>query len=297
MRIQSPPRAVLATALLSLGACTVAPDRILAPAVLAAPVSTAITPGTCDYDRTDASLTSAGWAKAFDEPFSTNLSKWTVWTGGAFNNELQHYQASNLQVANGILSITARRETVIGATTPFNPALSSFDYTSGRIESITHFSAGQKTPNVRFAARLKLPAGYGMWPAWWTYGDQWPTQGENDIMEARGNLPFEYSTAYWYGRRAGVNQVANSAVTIQTGTSLTECWHVYEVTWSKDVLTYYLDGEVVDVKSGGMIPNMFRKQQRLVLNVAVGGNYFPNLDPSRIQPGTLLVDWVKVFTR
>jgi beta-glucanase (GH16 family) len=287
----------LAITVLVFTACAIDPDRALAPSVVSAPASEAFSQGFCDYDRDDASLTSAGWTKAFDEPFSSNLSKWKVWVGGAFNNELQHYQASNLQVANGILSISARRETVVGATTPFNPALSSFDYTSGRIESVTHFSAGQKTPNVRMAARLKLPAGYGMWPAWWTYGDQWPTQGEIDIVEARGQLPYEYSTAYWYGRRAGVNQVANSAVTIQTGTSLTDCWHVYEVIWTKDVLTFLLDGQVVDVKSGGMIPNMFRKQQRLTLNLAVGGNFFPNLDPSQIQTGTMLVDWVKVFTK
>ena len=280
-----------------LTACSVDPARTLAPSVVSAPLSPAFSAGVCDYDRTDASLTSSGWTRVFDEPFSSNLTQWTTWTGGAFNNELQHYQASNLQVANGILSITARRETVVGATTPFNPALSSFDYTSGRIETITHFSGTQKKPDVRMAARLKLPAGYGMWPAFWSYGDPWPTQGEIDIVEARGQLPAEYSTAYWYGRRAGVNQVQNSAVTIQTGTSLTDCWHVYEVIWSKDVLTFMLDGQVVDVKSGGMIPSMFRKQQRVTLNLAVGGNFFPNLDPSIIQPGTLLADWVKVFTR
>ena len=277
-------------------ACSVDPARTLAPEVLTSPVSLAVT-GTCDYDRTDASLTSAGWTRVFDEPFSSNLSQWSTWTGGAFNNELQHYQGSNLQVANGILTITARRETVIGATTPFNPALSSFDYTSGRIESITHFSGTQKKPDVRMAARLKLPAGYGMWPAFWSYGDPWPTQGEIDIVEMRGQLPFEYSTAYWYGRRAGVNQVQNSAVTIQTGTSLTDCWHVYEVIWSKDNLTYLLDGQVVDVKSGGLISSMFRKQQRVTLNLAVGGLFFPNLDPTQIQTGVMQADWVKVFTK
>ena len=280
-----------------VAACSTDPARPLAPAIIQAPVVAAFTAGTCNYDRDDAALTSAGWTKAFEEPFSTNLSKWKVWTGGAFNNELQHYQESNLQVADGMLSIGARRETVVGATTPFNPELSSFDYTSGRIESITHFSAGQKTPNVRMAARLKLPAGYGMWPAFWSYGDPWPTQGEIDIMEARGQLPFEFSTAFWYGRRSGVNQVPNSAVTIKTGSSLTDCWHVYEVIWAKDNLTFLFDGQVVDVKSGGMIPNMFRKQQRLTLNLAVGGNFFANLDPSQIQTGTMLADWVKVFTR
>jgi beta-glucanase (GH16 family) len=200
-------------------------------------------------------------------------------------------------VANGVLFITAIRETVTGATTPFNPALSRFDYTSGRIESVAHFSGTQKKPDVRMAARLKLPAGYGMWPAFWSYGDPWPTQGEIDILEMRGQTPFEYNTAYWYGRRAGLNQVQNSAVTIQTGSSLTDCWHVYEVIWSKDALTFMLDGQVVDVKTGGMISSMFRKQQRVTLNLAVGGLFFSNLDPSLIQPGILQADWVKVYTK
>jgi len=293
--ITKKPVVLLTTALLT--ACSADPARTLAPGVVTSPASLAFTQGTCNYDRDDASLTNAGWTKTFDEPFSTTLSKWKVWVGGAFNNELQHYQASNLQVANGVLSIEARRETVVGATTPFNPELSSFDYTSGRIESVTHFSGTQKAPNVRMAARLKLPAGYGMWPAFWSYGDPWPTQGEIDIVEARGQSPFEFNTAYWYGRRSGVNQVQNSAVTIQTGTSLTDCFHVYEVIWAKDNLTYLLDGQVVDVKTGGMISSMFRKQQRVTLNLAVGGLFFPNLNPSLIQTGVMQADWVKVFTR
>jgi beta-glucanase (GH16 family) len=284
------------TTSLFLAACS-DPVAELHRVVVSAPVAAAFTPGSCDYDRTDASLTSTGWTRVFDEPFSGNLAQWKVWTGGAFNNELQHYQSANLAVANGILSISARRETVVGATTPFNPALSSFDYTSGRIESIAHFSGTQKKPDVRMAARLKLPAGYGMWPAFWSYGDPWPTQGEIDILEMRGQSPFEYNTAYWYGRRAGLNQVQNSAVTIQTGTSLTDCWHVYEVIWSKDALTFMLDGQVVDVKTGGMISSMFRKQQRVTLNLAVGGLFFSNLDPSLIQPGILQADWVKVYTK
>ena len=67
--------------------------------------------------------------------------------------------------------------------------------------------------------------------------------------------------------------------------------------WGKDNLTYYLDGQVVDVKSGGMISSMFRKQQRVTLNLAVGGLFFPNLDPSLIQPGALQADWVRVYSK
>jgi beta-glucanase (GH16 family) len=94
-----------------------------------------------------------------------------------------------------------------------------------------------------------------------------------------------------------VNQVQNSAFTVQSSSSLTDCWHVYEVIWAKDALTFLFDGQTVDVKSGGMIPNMYRKQQRVTVNLAVGGNFFPNLVPSLIVPGSLQVDWVRVHTR
>ena len=305
MRRPSPRRlqhAAALAALLVLAACAREPAS--PPAALPGVAAPDITPraqllatGTCDYDASDAGYAAAGWSKAFDEPFSSDLSKWSVWTGGAFNEELQLYQASNLQLAAGVLSITARRETATGPTTPFDPTPRQFGYTSGRIESRTSFSASRATPNVRLAARLKLPDGYGMWPAFWSYGDPWPTQGEIDILEARGQDPFTYYTAYWYGRRSGVNLVQNSAATIGSTVSLTSCWHVYEVIWSKDVLTYLFDGQVVDVKTGGYIPNMFRKQQRITLNLAVGGLFFPNLDPALITPGTLQADWVKAFVK
>ncbi|MGH7711753.1 MAG: glycoside hydrolase family 16 protein [Gemmatimonadaceae bacterium] len=273
-----------------------APTRSGSPTDLTNPAVAAAS-GICDYDASDASFAAAGWTKDFDETFSTGLSQWSTWYGGAFNNELQLYQAANLQVAGGALSIIARQETATGPTTPFDPTPKQFAYTSGRIESRTHFSASRATPNVRLAARLKLPSGYGMWPAFWSYGDPWPTHGEIDIVEARGQDPFTYYTAYWYGRRAGINLVQNSSSTIGSSVSLTSCWHVYEVIWSKNDLTYLFDGQVVDVKSGGYIPSMFRKQQRITLNVAVGGLFFPNFDPALIETGTLQADWVKVFVK
>lgn len=252
--------------------------------------------GTCDYDPTESALTGPGWTKVFDDNFSGDLSRWNVWYGGAFNEELQLYQSANLQLAGGILSIIARKETATGPTTPFDNTLKSFSFTSGRIESKTNFSASNASPKVRLSARLKLPAGYGMWPAFWSYGDPWPTQGEIDIMEARGQEPLQYQTAYWFGRRPGYNLVPNSATLISSEFSLTDCWHVYEVIWSKSALTFLLDGQVVDLKTGGYISSMYGKQERITLNLAVGGLFFGSYDPSLIQPGTLQADWIKGFT-
>jgi len=251
--------------------------------------------GICDYDVNETSLTSTGWTKIFDEQF-TNLNNWNIWTGGAYNNELQLYQASNLLLNNGDLTIQSRLETKSGPTLPSDPTPKTFNYTSGRIESKTLFSASKTTPKVRMIARLKLPAGYGMWPAFWSYGDPWPTQGEIDILEARGDEPYTFYTNYFYGRAK--NRIINfkASATITSSVSLQDCWHVLELIWAQNSLTYLLDGQIVDTKTGNYVSSLFGKKEKITLNLAVGGAFFPNLNPSLIQPGDFNIDYVKVFT-
>ena len=265
-----------------------------------APVTTASTTvnanAICDYNFDETALTNAGWTKTFEDNFDTDLSKWNIWTGGAYNNELQYYQAANLQVVNGNLVITAKKETVSGATTPSDPTTKTFNYTSGRIECKTNVSASTSTPKVRMVARIKLPAGYGMWPAYWSYGDPWPTQGEIDFLEARGQEPTKYQTNYFYGKVTNRNLVRNQEGYINTNGDLTTCYHVYEMVWEKNTLSSYFDGALVETKSGSYIPNLFGKTERITLNLAVGGNFFTNLNTAQIVPGTMYVDFVKVFT-
>ena len=95
--------------------------------------------GVCDYDINEIAILGAGWTKSFDESFSGTLTNWNTWHGGAFNNELQFYQASNLSVTNGNLVISAKKETLSGPTTPFDATPKIFNFTSGRIESTTNF--------------------------------------------------------------------------------------------------------------------------------------------------------------
>lgn len=300
-RLLKQPSLCLALLILAAGCSPDRPD-VTGPATpptsspVAAPSSLATAAGVCDFNPTESTLTGPGWSKVFEDGFSGDLSQWTIWNGGAFNEELQLYQPSNLQTANGLLDITARKETVTGPTTPFDATPKTFFYTSGRIESKRNFSASNTTPKVRLSARLKLPAGYGMWPAFWSYGDPWPTQGEIDVMEALGQERFQYQTAYWFGRRPGKNLVSNSATVVSSTVSLMDCWHVYEVIWTKSALTFLYDGQVVDTKTGDYIPSMYGKKERITLNLAVGGLFFGNYDPAAIQPGTFQIDWVKAFT-
>jgi beta-glucanase (GH16 family) len=252
-----------------------------------------ITPGICDNNINETAF--SGWTKIFDEEFSGDLSKWKTWEGGAYNNELQFYQGANLQLVNGNLVIVAKKETVTGPTIPYEPETKTFNYTSGRIESITHFSASGANPKIRMMARIKLPSGYGMWPAFWSYGDPWPTQGEIDILEGKGQEEFKYQTNYFYGRTAGRNLVRGAEGSVTTDVSLQNCYHVYEVIWSQNSLEFYFDGRLVKSNTGSYVSSLFGKAERITLNLAVGGNFFSNFNPANIQTGSMYVDWVKVF--
>lgn len=266
------------------------------PSAISASAVSASATAVCDYVLNENAIIDAGYKKVFEDEFTTDLNKWNTWVGGAFNNELQYYQAANLQLVNGYLQITAEKQTVTGRTSPFDAKPKTFNYTSGRIECRSNISASAATPKVRIVARIKLPAGKGMWSAFWSYGDPWPTQGEIDYLEARGDDPFKYETNYFYGRARNRNLVQNQVGFITSDVSLSDCYHVYEMIWSQNSLTSLLDGNVVEIKSGGYIPNLFGKTERVVLNLAVGGNFFSNLDPAQIVTGTMSVDYVKIFT-
>jgi beta-glucanase (GH16 family) len=250
----------------------------------------------------ESALIAQGYSKVFDEDFLTDLKKWNVWTGGAYNNELQHYQASNIALNNGILEINAKKENVTGVTDPWNSTLKNYKYTSGRIESIFEFAPNISKKKVRISARIKLPAGYGMWPAFWSYSEPWPTHGEIDILEALGQDHHTFTTNFFYGTTEGI-PITNNDLTVKTITSdkdLTADYHVYEVIWEQNSLTFILDGKIIQTNLASSpgnkyISDFFNKSEHLVLNTAVGGDIFENFNPTLIETGTLYVDWVKVF--
>jgi beta-glucanase (GH16 family) len=268
------------------------------------PVAVIPTPiDTMNYDMNETAVINAGWTKTFNEDFNTDLSKWNIWNSGAYNNELQCYtpMSKNLSLNNGVLSITAIKENVTGDTSDTDNTQGSFNFTSGRIDSKYIISANSATPKIRYSARIKLPSGYGMGAAFWSYGPDWPTNGDITFA-ARGNLPLEISTNYSYGTYAITNQVSSSAlVNYDTNIDLTRYWHVYEIIWEQSTLTFMLNGKVIrvletDISPGEFVSSMFGKTQNIVLDLAVGGNYFNNPAPSTIVTGTMQVDWVRVFT-
>ena len=248
----------------------------------------------CNSNYNDATLLNSGWTKVFEDNFDNNLSNWTNWTSGSFNGELQYYQAANLQITNGSLAIVAKKEDVTGAANPNDKTPKAFKYTSGRIESKNTFSASAATPKVRIIARIKQPKGYGMYSGFLSYGNNWPTQGQIDHMLAYGQSPTQYVTNYYYSTRTGTNDVRGAVGYITANEDLSACYHVYETEWTKETLTYYLDGKLVETKTaGGLVPGLFGKSQRLSFYLAVSSTF---LTRGQIATGTMYIDWVKVFT-
>lgn len=250
-----------------------------------------ITTPTAPTDKNWTFETTPAWADEFDYNGLPDKSKWSYDIGGTGwgNNELQYYsdRASNASVANGILSITARKENMEGK-----------GYTSARLitKGQGDFLYG------RFEIRAKLPTGRGTWPAiWmlptdWAYGS-WPKSGEIDIMEHVGYDQNKvhitvHTDAYNHSKGT---QKGNSKV---IPTASTE-FHVYRVDWTPYAVRGYIDNQPVfeyTNEGKGFTSWPFDKRFHLLLNVAVGGDWggAEGVDAS-VFPQTMEVDYVRVY--
>lgn len=235
------------------------------------------------------------WADEFDGS-AVDPSKWEFQTGdgtaygipGWGNNELQWYQSSNATVANGVLTIQARRESVGGKS-----------YTSSRLRSRGRgdFLYG------RFEMRARLPLGQGMWPAFWllssepaTYG-VWAASGEIDIMESIGGDQI-YGTIH-YGDTAPANVSSGASISLSGATT---GFHEYAVEWEPTEIRWYVDDQLYSTKTswfstGGPYPAPFDVDFHLLLNLAVGGNFPGDPDGSTVFPQDYVVDYVRVYQR
>lgn len=243
------------------------------------------------------------WNLIFEDDFNDDLSFWNVWYGGAFNEEIQLYRPEQLSIDNGILKINVQRENISGPTSIFDSTPKSFEYVSGRIESKELFGPSNIDGNreIRFAARIKLPFGHGMWPAFWSYDDPWPTQGEIDILEARGGEPLEYQSNIFYGSTPNINTNQGTERVYEIGQDLTSAYHTYEMIWRSNSIDIIFDDQLLytyQANNNNNINNLFDKKQKIVLNVAVGGIFFidQNLN-NYADSSTMEIDWVKVYKR
>jgi len=248
---------------------------------------------------------SGSWVLSWSDEFSgangsaPDPAKWTYDLGGGGwgNGELQTYtnRAQNVVVQNGNLVITAAKETFTGTDGI------SRDYTSARLKTQGLFSQS----SGRFEARIKIPAGQGLWPAFWMLGNDvgtngWPTCGEIDIMENVGYEPaIVHGTIHGPGYSGGTSIGAGK--TLAAG-KYADDFHVYAVEWEGTQIRFYVDGVLYATRTPADLPNngsvwVFDHPFFLILNVAVGGNWPGAPDGSTTFPQQMLVDYVRVYRR
>ena len=207
------------------------------------------------------------------------------------NNELEWYLPDNAQLVNGSLVITAKEENAGGK-----------NYTSARINTRDRFAFRYG----RIEARIKLPGGQGLWPAFWmlpqdnVYGT-WAASGEIDIMEAvnlggsGGNVI--HGTIH-YGGEWPNNTYTGGAYVVPTDAQTN--FHTYALEWDPTEMRWYVDGVLYLTQnawntSGAPYPAPFDQHFHILLNVAVGGNWPGAPSDSTVFPVTMEVDWVRVY--
>jgi len=259
----------------------------------------------------------AAAAPIFFDDFSTgqlDRSKWNVIvTGRTVNNEQQAYVDSSDTMTvgngpetagaeNGALVIRARRRP--GFKTPEGRR---FDFISGRLESRSKFEFTYGTA----AARIKLTAGAGLWPAFWALGTgRWPATGEMDIMENVGDPTWTNFALHGPGYSGNTPLVSRQHFT--RGGDITG-WHVYSLDWTADELVFKVDGVEEYRVTRAMVEQhgqwAYDNPKFLIVNLALGGQYpqgvnkvtepYPGLSQSTVDliaadKALMVVDWVRV---
>ncbi|MGY5343308.1 RICIN domain-containing protein [Paenibacillus glucanolyticus] len=226
------------------------------------------------------------WSDEFNGN-SLNRANWTpeigTGSGGWGNNELQYYtdRAQNVQVTGGNLVITAQKESYGG-----------MNYTSARIKTqdLKTFTYG------KVEARIKLPSGQGLWPAFWMLGSNitsvgWPKSGEIDIMERVNNNPYVNGTVHWdAGGHAEYGRVSGNLDFSQ--------FHVYSMEWDSKYIRWFVDGVQFNefyIENGTGNTEEFQRPFFILLNLAVGGNWPGSPNNATPFPSQMLVDYVRVY--
>lgn len=255
------------------------------------------------------------WNDEFDGN-SLDLTKWGYQYGtgleygldGWGNSELEYYtdRPENVRVEDGKLIITAIRE-----ETPYE----GMEYTSGRIRTMT--AEDEELFSItygRIEARIKMPYGEGLWPAFWMlpvddsiYGG-WAASGEIDIMEARGRRTNLVEGTLHYGKVWPNNTYKGGACEFPGEKDITD-YHVYALDWSPEEISWYVDGYCYyrtdswfsQGKASGAdytSPAPFDVPFYILLNLAVGGTFDPEADVSKGEfPKEMEVDYVRVYQK
>lgn len=239
------------------------------------------------------------WSDEFDAPDGSapDPAKWTYDLGGRGwgNHELESYtnRRQNSSIHDGKLVIQALKERYTG------PDGIARDYTSARLKTKGLFA--QKYG--RFEARIKIPYGQGLWPAFWMLGGDidragWPACGEIDIFENIGREPsIIHGTVHGPGYSGG-NGISG-LYALPSGQRFADGFHVFSTEWQPNQVTFLVDGHAYKTVTPADLPAgtkwVFDHPFFIILNVAVGGDWPGSPDASTVFPQTMQVDYVRVY--
>ena len=247
------------------------------------------------------------WSDEFDGEAGTGFdaAKWRadsadgcqVGICGWGNQEKEFYRSGPENVAldgQGRLAIVARQAPA-GLTCYYGPCR----YTSAKITTLGKLDAHPG----RVEARIKLPTGQGLWPAFWMLGtnittEGWPKCGELDIMEYRGSQPSAMSSAVHGPGYSGATPFAHAKV-LEAGHTFSEDFHTFAIVWDTLRIRFYVDDVAHYSVTRGDVQRfgqwVFDKPFYVILNLAVGGHFDGDPASDAILPATMLVDYVRVY--
>ena len=246
-----------------------------------------------DEKQTVITKTQLVMSDEFDVDGAPNPSLWSynIGTGdnGWGNNELQYYtdRPQNIKVENGMLKITAIKESFMGSS-----------YTSARI--LTKGKFEQKFGRIE--TRVKLPYGKGLWPAFWMLGSNsdtvtWPLCGEIDIMEYLGSNPTTVFGTVHGPEYAGGQSISKN-YTLPNSRFDTD-FHIIGIEWDENYINFYVDNVLYNQIKPNDVPGewVFNKSFYMILNIAVGGNLPGSPNSETSFPQTMYVDYVRVYKK
>lgn len=237
------------------------------------------------------------WADEFDRGDRPDPTRWGFDQGGNGwgNNELQTYTArtNNARIEHGHLVVEARRERFTGADGKAR------EFTSARLTTKDRAA----WTYGRIEARLRVPRGQGIWPAFWLLGADydsagWPRCGEIDVMENIGREPGEvHGTVHGpgYSGATGIGK----AFKLSDGLAFADDFHLFAAEWTTNRIQWFVDGQPYFTVTPTNLPAgktwVSDRPHFLLLNVAVGGRWPGSPDATTTFPQQMLVDYVRVY--
>lgn len=220
------------------------------------------------------------WDLIWQDEFENNCldsGNWNIedWAAEK-NNELQYYSPNNIKVDDGLLKLISKKEKFKGK-----------DYTSGAVHTKGKFNFLYGKAEMR----AKLPAGQGIFPAFWMLPDKediWLP--EIDIMEMLGHQPNEvWMVTHWLGETGTLKSDFSNFV----GPDFSKDFHIFSIEWAPDSITWFID-DIERFRSSKFVSS---EKMYLYLNTAIGGNWPGSPDYSTVFPVNYEIDYVRVFKR